>query len=201
MEIGDKDIKYRDSLRNVQSDAQDPASQKYLSREQLTKTLQDAEKKLQEKLTAKEKRNNELVQKQRALIRWAIQIKNVAEDRIGLNEPTPEILLRPPPVSLDQEDDDSQFRSQQAEINRLREKNHSLEANIQELINRKQAVGENQTSWQMKSVHSSQMRNEAEKDSRIAQLENRIAELQDQLADAGRKSGGQSRQFNPTLMA
>jgi len=33
MEVGDKDIKYRDSLRNVQSDAQDPASQKYLSRE------------------------------------------------------------------------------------------------------------------------------------------------------------------------
>lgn len=107
IETGDKDIKYRDSLRNVQSDAQDPASQKYLSREQLTKTLQDAEKKLQEKLAAKEKRNNDLVQKQRALIRWGIQLKNVAEDRIGLNEPTPEILLRPPPVSLDQDDDDS----------------------------------------------------------------------------------------------
>lgn len=72
-----------------------------------------------------------------------------------------------------------------------------LEQNLLDLINRKQSTGEVQTSFNMRSVHSSQMKNEGQKDQELENLHRQVADLQDQLADQARENRTQSRAFNP----
>jgi chromosome segregation ATPase len=111
MQMSDKDLTFREALKNVQADSSDPSSQKWLSREQLTRTLQEAEKDLQAKLNAKDKRINEYVQQMRTLVRYAVGVKNVAMEHISPTEPTPEILLRELPVKMEMGNEDAEFNS------------------------------------------------------------------------------------------
>ena len=53
---------------------------------------------------------DDLRRKLRALKRYARQLKFLAEDWAPLGQPLPEILTMPPPVSLDDDDEDEYIR-------------------------------------------------------------------------------------------
>lgn len=63
-------------------------------------------------------------------------MKYLAEDWAPLGQPLPEILTMPPPVSLDDEEDDTYLRRQQSEIDRLKGRNKNLEEDLRRLGDR-----------------------------------------------------------------
>jgi hypothetical protein len=58
---------------------------------------------------------------------YARSLKYCAEDSIPPGQPLPEILTLPPPVKLDDEDDNDFIRQQALEIEKLKRKNRDLE--------------------------------------------------------------------------
>ena len=66
----------------------------------------------------------------RALKNYARSLKYLAEDWAPVGQPLPEVMTMPPPVALDDEDENEFVKQQQAEIERLKSKNRSLEENV-----------------------------------------------------------------------
>ena len=54
----------------------------------------------------------------------------MAEDWAPLGQPLPEILTLPPPISLEDEDEDDYLKRQQSEIDRLKNRNRNLEEDL-----------------------------------------------------------------------
>lgn len=89
-------------------------------------------------LDRKEKLIDDLRKKLRALKRYTRQLKYLAEDWAPLGQPLPEILTMPPPVNLEDDEDDDYLRRQQSEIDRLKNRNRNLEEDLRR--NEKDAV-------------------------------------------------------------
>lgn len=69
----------------------------------------------------------------RALKRYARQLKYQAEDWAPPGEPLPDILTMPPPLDLEDDQDDDYLRRQQSEIDKLKNRNRNLEDDIRRL--------------------------------------------------------------------
>ena len=57
-------------------------------------------------------------------------MKYLSEEWAPLGQPLPEILTLPPPVTLDDEDEDDYLRRQQSEIDKLKGRNRNLEEDL-----------------------------------------------------------------------
>jgi excinuclease UvrABC helicase subunit UvrB len=85
---------------------------------------------MQQTLDRKDKIIEDLRKKLRALKRYTRQLKYLAEDWAPLGQALPEILTMPPPVSLEDDDEDEYLRRQQSEIDKLKNKNRNLEEDM-----------------------------------------------------------------------
>ena len=83
---------------------------KYRAQQEMNKNYQDTENNSLRTIGNKDKRIEDLIAKQRALKRYARQLKYLAHDLLPVGSQEPEILLQEPPVSLDGEDDDTHMR-------------------------------------------------------------------------------------------
>ena len=126
-ELKDARENYRGVLKNYSADEQDKASMKYRAQQEMNKNYQDTENNSLRTIGNKDKRIEDLIAKQRALKRYARQLKYLAHDLLPVGSQEPEILLQEPPVSLDGEDDDTHMRGQNNEIKRLRDANQQLQ--------------------------------------------------------------------------
>jgi hypothetical protein len=82
----------------------------------------------------KERTIDDQRKKIRALKRYGREVKYLAEDWAPKGKPLPDILALPPPISLDDEDqDDDYMRRQHSEIDRLKNRNRILEDDIRKL--------------------------------------------------------------------
>ena len=80
------------------------------AKEELIKTYNDKESDLNQIGERKEKIIEDQRKKVRALKRYARELKYQAEDWAPLGQPLPEILTLPPPMSLDDDQDDDFLR-------------------------------------------------------------------------------------------
>ena len=79
----------------------------------------------------------ELRRKLRALKRYAREIKFLAEEWAPPGVPLPDIIALPPPMSLDDDQDDDYLRRQMSEIDRLKNRNRNLEDDFRKLADAK----------------------------------------------------------------
>jgi hypothetical protein len=129
-------------------------------------------------LRRKESKVEELFGKLRALKGYARRLKYLGEDLSPIGQPLADILTQPPPVSLDDENERVQSRGQ-SELGRLRQRNAQLEKNVADLADKQYQAQNVGTSWDVRSVHSSQDKKVQENEN----LRRQVAELQEQLAD------------------
>jgi len=154
---------HRSVLQQNAGDNDDRASVKGRAREELTRSFQEKEAQLQDALRRKESKVEELFCKLRALKGYARRLKYLGEDLSPIGQPLADILTQPPPVSLDDENERVQSRGQ-SELGRLRQRNAQLEKNVADLADKQYQAQNVGTSWDVKSVHSSQEKKLQEND-------------------------------------
>lgn len=154
---------HRAVLQQNAGDNDDRASVKGRAREELTRSFQEKEAQLQDALRRKESKVEELFGKLRALKGYARRLKYLGEDLSPIGQPLADILTQPPPVSLDDENERVQSRGQ-SELGRLRQRNAQLEKNVADLADKQYQAQNVGTSWDVKSVHSSQEKKLQEND-------------------------------------
>lgn len=163
IEIEETRAAHRAVLQQNAGDNDDRASVKGRAREELTRSFQEKEAQLQDALRRKESKVEELFGKLRALKGYARRLKYLGEDLSPIGQPLADILTQPPPVSLDDENERVQSRGQ-SELGRLRQRNAQLEKNVADLAEKQYQAQNVGTSWDVKSVHSSQEKKLQEND-------------------------------------
>jgi hypothetical protein len=119
---------YRNKLtKYMEQNGPNSSGLTWQAKEELIRSYTEKEQDLQQANDRKDKLIDDFRQKLRGLKRYARQLKYLAEDWAPLGAALPEVLTMPPPVSLDDEEDDEYLRRQQSEITRLQSKNRSLE--------------------------------------------------------------------------
>lgn len=105
----------------------DSSAVTWSAKEELIRSYTEKEVDLTKRLEKESKRIDEKYKQLRALKNYARSLKYLAEDWAPIGQPLPEVLTLPPPVTLDDEDDNEFVRQQQSEIERLKKKNRMLE--------------------------------------------------------------------------
>ena len=108
----------------------DSSAVTWSAKEELIRSYTEKEVDLTQRLEKESKRLDEKYKQLRALKNYARSLKYLAEDWAPIGQPLPEVLTLPPPVSLDDEDDNEFVKQQQNEIERLKKKNRNLEEEI-----------------------------------------------------------------------
>lgn len=93
----------------------------------MIRTYNDKETDQNKQIDRKDKTIEEQRRKIRGLKRYAREIKYQAEEWAPPGEPLPDIITMPPPISLEDDQDDDYLRRQQSEIDRLKGRNRGLE--------------------------------------------------------------------------
>jgi len=83
------------------TDDEDKETQRARAREALLKSFKEKEENLHQVIAAKDKKIDELYAKLKALKRYARQVKNCAEELLPPEQPAPDILVRSPPLGLE----------------------------------------------------------------------------------------------------
>jgi len=107
----------------------DSSAVTWSAKEELIRSYTEKEVDLTQRLEKENRRIDEKYKQLRALKNYARSLKYLAEDWAPIGQPLPEVLTLPPPVTLDDEDDNEFVKQQQSEIDRLKRKNRSLEEN------------------------------------------------------------------------
>lgn len=108
----------------------DSSAVTWSAKEELIRSYTEKEVDLTQRLEKESKRLDEKYKQLRALKNYARSLKYLAEDWAPIGQPLPEVLTLPPPVTLDDEDDNEFVKQQQSEIDRLKRKNRGLEDEI-----------------------------------------------------------------------
>lgn len=108
----------------------DSSAVTWKAKEELIRSYTEKEVELAQRLERETKRIDEKYKQLRALKNYARSLKYLAEDWAPVGQPLPEVLTLPPPVSLDDEDDNEFVKQQQSEIERLKIKNRNLESEV-----------------------------------------------------------------------
>jgi hypothetical protein len=113
----------------------DSSAVTWKAKEELIRSYTEKEVDLSQRLERESKRIDEKYKQLRALKNYARSLKYLAEDWAPVGQPLPEVLTLPPPVTLDDEDDNEFVRQQQSEIDRLKMKNRNLEEDMRNANN------------------------------------------------------------------
>jgi len=108
----------------------DSSATTWKAKEELIRSYTEKEVELSQRLDKESKRIDEKYKQLRALKNYARSLKYLAEDWAPIGQPLPEVLTLPPPVILDDEDDNEFVKQQQSEIDRLKLKNRNLEDEV-----------------------------------------------------------------------
>ena len=108
----------------------DSSAVTWSAKEELIRSYTEKEVELTKRLERETKRIEEKYRQLRALKNYARSLKYLAEDWAPIGQPLPEVLTLPPPVTLDDEDDNEFVKQQQSEIDRLKRKNRTLEEEV-----------------------------------------------------------------------
>ena len=100
----------------------DSSAVTWKAKEELIRSYTEKEVELTQRLEKESKRIEQKYKQLRALKNYARSLKYIAEDWAPMGQPLPEVLTLPPPVTLDDEDDNEFVRQQQSEIDRLKVK-------------------------------------------------------------------------------
>jgi hypothetical protein len=111
----------------------DQSALSWQAKEELIKSYTEKERDLQQNLDRKERMIEDYRHKLKALKRYGRSLKYLAEDWAPLGQPLPEILTMPPPISLEDEDEDDYLKRQQSEIDRLKNRNRTIEEDMRRL--------------------------------------------------------------------
>ncbi len=111
----------------------DRQSLSWQAKDELLKTFSDKEKENGEVIERRERAIEDQRKKVKALKRYGREVKYLAEDWAPRGKPLPDILALPPPVSLEDDQDDDYMRRQHSEIDRLKNRNRILEDDIRKL--------------------------------------------------------------------
>ena len=100
----------------------DSSAVTWSAKEELIRNYTEKEVDMSQRL---EKECSKVVDKRkqlRALKNYARSLKYLAEDWAPMGQPLPEVLTMPPPIALDDEDENAFVKQQAAEIERLKAK-------------------------------------------------------------------------------
>ncbi|OMJ83352.1 hypothetical protein SteCoe_15755 [Stentor coeruleus] len=103
------------------------------AREEMLQTYKAKEAELQHKLEGEINKNTQNSKIIRGLRVYSRNLKNLAEDWAPLGQPTPEILISPPPILLEEEEKTLAQRGQYYELERLKNRNSDLEREVKSL--------------------------------------------------------------------
>lgn len=111
IELEEMRAAYRNKLTKYMSEnAPDSSAMTWQAKEELIRSYTEKERDLNDQLNRKEKLIDDLRRKLKALKRYARELKYLAEDWAPLGQPLPEILTMPPPVNLEDDEDDEYVR-------------------------------------------------------------------------------------------
>jgi len=96
----------------LNSNNPDQSALTWQAKEELIRSYTEKERDLQQVMDRKEKVIEDQRHKLKALKRYARGLKYLAEDWAPLGQPLPEILTLPPPISLEDEDEDDYLKRQ-----------------------------------------------------------------------------------------